>query len=205
MYLESSYADLISLQIVMPRQTLNPNERIKSQLTGKGFELSVASELLLRGMVCHLALVDAGVDLLSWNFARRLIRIQVKGRNFLGHGTEVETVVLSSRSVNDPTTVFDFLIIPMRYLKCDQLNAAYGSISHIVLPHATFEQLRHEDWVSTSERTMRLNLNVEFSNSSGKAIRVILQKRYGRRQAGRDLTQFLNAWNLIVRSKRLHS
>lgn len=179
----------------LSRQT---NPRLITQMTGKGFELTVAGELLFRGFVCNLAIVDAGVDLVARNRKGKSINIQVKGRNFSGHGSGVETVQISARSYNDPSARPDFLIIGIRYTKGAVSRPAYGNKAFLILSHKRFEELRRLGYVGKSEDDkLKLQLNVTFDEETGVPKRVVLQQTYGKSQDGTDVTESLDAWGEI--------
>lgn len=172
-------------------------------MTGKGFEFAAASELLLRGIVCHMATVDAGVDIMSWSRTGRRIKIQVKGRNFSGHGSGVETVHFSSNALDDPSTRPDFVIVVLRYTQGALTGPKYGSKSYLVLPGDKLEDLERQGYLSAADggEKKKLQFNATFNESNGIASRVVLQKSYGRRQEGYDASRYLSAWNQIIEDK----
>lgn len=174
--------------------------RLRGQTTGKGFELAAAGELLLRGIVCNLTMVDAGVDIVAWSHKGRSLNIQVKGRNFSGHGTGVETVKLSLTSFKDPTTRPDFMIIGIRYTKGNSSRPSYGNKSFLILSRQRFQRLRRLGYIVESEKALKLQLNATFDKHSGLVKRVGLQRTYGRRQTGKDVTALLNRWTEIEES-----
>jgi hypothetical protein len=176
------------------------NIRLKSQATGKGFELAVATELLLKGIMCAPTIVDAGVDIVAWSHKGRSLNIQVKGRNISGRGTGVETVQFSANSFKDATTRPDFTIIAIRYTKGDPSRASYGNKSFLILSRQRFEMLRRLGYVVESENALRLQLNVKFDEHSGLVKRVELQRTFGARQVGKDVTALLNRWTEIEES-----
>jgi len=157
---------------------------------------------LLRGLVCNLTMVDAGVDIVAWSRKGRSLNLQVKGRNFSGHGTGVETVQFSATSFNDPSTRPDFLIIGIRYTKGDKSNASYGNKSFLILSREKFEKLKRRRYVGISNERKRFTLNISatFDERTGLVKRVTLQRTYGARQEGEDVTNVLNAWNQIEAS-----
>jgi len=92
------------------------SSRITSQMQGKGFEFAVASEMLLQGYNCTPTVVDAGIDIYVVSNSGRQVKVQVKGRNFRGHGTDVESVNFAKKSYADLGTSPDIIVIVLRNL-----------------------------------------------------------------------------------------
>lgn len=125
------------------------------------------------------------------------LNIQVKGRNFRGHGTGVESAEFSANSYHDPDTKPDFAIIPLRYLMGSETDASYGRTSYLILSHSSLEELKRDGYFSQTGQKLKLQLNVEFDNATGVPNRVLLQGSYGARGEGKDVTKFLNLWHEI--------
>jgi hypothetical protein len=165
------------------------------QLDGKAFELSVASELLLRGFNCSMPVVDAGIDILAWRKNAKALKVQVKGRNFSGHGTTVEGYRFRKSSYEDPSTKPDFIVMILRYTRGTHSAPFYGSMSRLIIPVDKFDELVKKDLVV--ERGDYLVANVYATFENGVATKVVFQKGYGTPRPGKDMTKFLNAWKLL--------
>jgi len=174
------------------------NLRLKSQMTAKGFELETAAELLFRELVCTTTTVDAGVDLMVLNRNGKSINLQVKGRNFSGHGTGVETVQISAKSYDDPASRADFFVIGIRYTTGDPSSSAYGSF--LILSRHELEGLRRRGYVKSVNDKLRFHLNVNFDEETGSPEHIEVQSSYGKRRRGIDISETLNAWHKIERS-----
>jgi hypothetical protein len=164
-------------------------------LDGKAFELSVASEVLHRGFNCSMPVVDAGIDLLAWKKNAKPLKVQVKGRNFSGQGTTVESYRFRKSSHDNPSTKPDFVVMILRYTQGHPTDHTYGSVSHLIVPVAKFDELVDKGLVV--ERSNYLVANVYATFENGFAAKVVFQRGYGTPRPGKDMTRFLNAWNLF--------
>lgn len=129
-------------------------------MQGKGFEFAVVSEILLRGFNCAPATVDAGVDIFVLGKSGAQVKIQVKGRNFKGHGTGVESYNFSKKSYDDPSTRPDFIVMIIRNLINGLDKNPINSI--LILPSRVFNELKEERYVSDRGK----NSNWIFGQSS---------------------------------------
>jgi hypothetical protein len=164
-------------------------------LDGKAFELSVSSELLFRGFNCSMPIVDAGIDILAWKSNHKPFKVQVKGRNFSGHGTGVESYRFSKSSYENPSTKPDFIVMILRYTQTARQDSIYGTVNRIVFPATRFDELVKKGLIVEKGDYFVVNVWAEFTN--GVAIKVVFQKGYGQPRPGEDMTSFLNAWDVL--------
>jgi hypothetical protein len=164
-------------------------------LDGKAFELSVASELLFRGFNCSMPVVDAGIDLLIWKTDAKPLKVQVKGRNFSGHGTGVESYRFSKSSYEEPSTKPDFIVMILRHTQAARTSPKYGMMRHLVVPVGKFDELIKKNFVTQRGDYLVASVWATFEN--GIATKVVFQKGYGKPRPGQDMSRFLNAWKLL--------
>jgi hypothetical protein len=161
-------------------------------LDGKAFEFSVASELLFRGFNCSMPVVDAGIDLIAWKTGTSPLKVQVKGRNFSGHGTGVESYRFRKSSYEDPSTKPDFIVMILRYTETARTNPSYGMINRLIIPVGKFDNLVKKGFVTERDNYLVANIWATFEN--GVATKVVFQKGYGKPRLGEVMTRFLDAW-----------
>jgi hypothetical protein len=160
---------------------------------GEAFEFYVASELLLRGLNCSMPAVDVGIDLIAWKtWNTSPLKLQVKGRNFSGHGTNVESYRFRKTSYQNRSTKPDYVIMILRYTKAARTNPSYGTMNRLIIPVDTFDNLVKKGLVT--ERGDYLVANIWANFRKGVATKVVFQKGYGKRRPGKVMTRFLDAW-----------
>ncbi len=164
---------------------------------GKAFELSVASELLFHGFNCSIPLVDAGIDVIAWK-SSRFFKVQVKGRNFSGHGTSVESYRFSRSSYEDPLNRPDFIVMTIRNTGGNPGDPTYGISNHVVFPSIRFDELVSKELIVQKDDHWVANVWAVFEK--GVVTRVVFQRGYGKPKPGEDMTKFLNAWDGFDRS-----
>jgi len=163
-------------------------------MQGKGFEFAVVSELLLRGYNCAPASVDAGVDVFLLSKSGVQVKIQVKGRNFRGRGTGVESFLFSKKSYCDTLTKPDFVILVVRNLIGKARRQPMNS--YLIIPRNKFDELIKEGYVTKRENKLKLDAWAEF-RQDGRVSKFVVQKGYGARKTGREITDYVNAWDLL--------
>ena len=165
-----------------------------SRLDGRAFESAAVAELLFLGLNCAVPMVDSGIDVLAWKPKRSPIKVQVKGRNFLGHGTGVESYRFSLSSYDEPGTKPDYVLMGLRDIQGGKVAGRNG-VSWLVFSSKKFDELRSGEIIS--ERGEHLVANVWAEFDRGRATKVVFQKGYGRPKPGIDMTPYINAWNTI--------
>jgi len=170
------------------------SSRVASQMQGKGFEFAVASEMLLQGFNCTPTVVDAGIDIFALSNSGRQIKIQVKGRNFKGHGTGVESVNFSKKSYVDPATSPDIIVIVLRNFTRNRRGRPMNSF--LIMTKKEVDNLLSDGYVEDLGDNLKLNMWAEFGRD-GKASRVVIQKSYGKKRTGKDLSASLEAWHIV--------